>query len=111
MTRKMLYRGFPNQFTRMRIFKYGEEVATEEVIVYQENCIHAQQERGIVITADTLMCDIDEYKNIGRQSTFQKKPWGLLSSKNKAFFKTVYPYILMGIVLLYAFASNGWQIT
>lgn len=106
-TRGMLYRGYPDQFTRMRVFKYGKEISTEEVIVYQENCIHAQQERGIVITPDKMMADIDEYKHITRNKFPPQKSWGILSSKNLSSLKKSAPMILVGVVLLYAFISNG----
>lgn len=105
-TRGMLYRGYPNQFTRMRIYEYGVEKGTEEVLVYQENCIHAQQERGIHVDPDHLMCDIDEYKNMVKL-TKAGKQWGVLSLMKDSTFKQYFPFILVGVVLLYAFISNG----
>ena len=105
-TRGMLYRGFPNQFTRMRIYEYGVERGTEEVIVYQENCIHAQQERGIYIDPDHLMCDIDEYKGMVK-SSFGGKQWGKLSILKSTSLAKYWPYLLCGVVLAYAFITNG----
>lgn len=105
-TRGMLYRGYPNQFTRMRIYEYGVEKGTEEVLVYQENCIHAQQERGIHVDPDHLMCDIDEYKNMVKL-TKAGKQWGMLSLMKDSTLKQYFPFIIVGVVLLYAFISNG----
>ncbi len=105
-TRGMLYRGFPNQFTRMRIYEYGIERGTEEVIVYQENCIHAQQERGICIDPDHLMCDIDEYKDMVKP-TMGGKQWGKLSILKSKSLMRYWPYVLCGVVLLYAYIANG----
>ena len=105
-TRGMLYRGFPNQFTRMRKYEYGVETGTEEVIVYQENCIHAQQERGIYIDPDHLMCDIDEYKGMVK-NTLGNKSWGKLSILGNKKLWSYWPYILCGVVLLYAVIANG----
>lgn len=105
-TRGMLYRGFPNQFTRMRIYEYGVERGTDEVIVYQENCIHAQQERGIFIDPDHLMCDIDEYKGMVK-SSLGGKQWGKLSILKSTSLMKYWPYVLCGVVLAYAFISNG----
>lgn len=105
-TRGMLYRGFPNQFTRMRIYEYGVERGTDEVIVYQENCIHAQQERGIFIDPDHLMCDIDEYKGMVK-SSLGGKQWGKLSILKSTSLTKYWPYVLCGVVLAYAFISNG----
>lgn len=105
-TRGMLYRGFPNQFTRMRIYEYGVERGTDEVIVYQENCIHAQQERGIFIDPDHLMCDIDEYKGMVK-SSLGGKQWGKLSILKSTSLTKYWPYVLCGVALAYAFISNG----
>lgn len=106
LRKAMLYRAFPDQFTRMRTYRYGIDKGTEEVIVYQENCIHAQQERTVHITPDTLMCDIDENKNKYRSV---RQVWGHLSPKKKGDWIKLLPYALVGIILVYAFASNGWS--
>lgn len=109
-TRGMLYRAYPNQFTRLRIREYGREIGTEEIIVYPENCIHAyqEQERHVFVSVDKILNDIDENR-ILTGTPFNKKSWGLLSSKTGLKLWQSFPLILCGLVLLYAFASNGFQ--
>ena len=107
-TRNMLYRAYINQFTRMRIKEFGQEVTTEEVIMYPENCIHAYVDRGIVITVDKMLADIDENR-ILTGNPLNKKSWGVLSSKTGRAIWEYFPFIIVGLVLLYAFAANGFQ--
>lgn len=105
-TRGMLYRAYPDQFTRMRMTQFGIETGTEEVIVYQENCIHPQWERGTKISHDKLMADIDENKMIVGGGN-HRKAWAHMSSKQKNALLQYAPLIICGIVLLYAFISSG----
>ena len=107
-TRNMLYRAYKNQFTRMRIREFGEEVDTDEVIVYPENCIHAYENRGVIITVDKLLADIDENR-ILTGHPLNKKSWGILTSKTGRAIWEYFPFIIVGVVLLYAFAANGFQ--
>lgn len=106
-TRGMLYRAYPDQFTRMRIYEYGVQQGTEEVIFYQENCIHPRLERGTPITTDKILADIDINK-IMAQGVFNKKPWGTLRSTVKSIYSYL-PFIVVGAVLLYALWQNGFQ--
>lgn len=108
-TRGQLYRAYPEQLTRMRIREFGIVTGTEEVIVYQENCIHPQIERGTMITPDKIMADIDENK-IMTSGIIEKKAWGVLTSKNTSKIISYLPLIMVGLVLFWAFASNGWQL-
>lgn len=107
-TRNMLYRAYANQFTRMRIREFGKEVDTEEVIVYPENCIHAYVNRGIIITVDKMLADIDENR-ILTEHPLNKRSWGILTSKTGKALWEYLPFILVGAVLLYAFAVNGFK--
>lgn len=107
-TRGMLYRAYPEQFTRIRINEFGQEVTTDEMIAYPENCIHAYVDRDIVITVDKTLADIDENR-IMVGNTFNKKSWGILTSKTGSKIWQNFPIILAGLVLLYAFAANGFQ--
>ena len=108
-TRGMLYRMYPDQLTKMRIIEYGIETGTDEVIVYQENSIHPQKERGTRISTDKIMADIDENKMIGG-SGFNKHPWAHISAKTKNKLISFAPLILVGCVLVYAFFTNGGQL-
>lgn len=105
-TRGMLYRAYPDQFTKMRIVKYGVEVGTDEVIVYQENSIHPQVERGTRITYDKMMADIDEMKII-TGSKDGKRAFAHISSKTRSTLSNLAPFILVGAVLVYALIKNG----
>lgn len=107
-TRGMLYRAYPEQFTRMRVREFGQEVTTEEIITYPENCIHAYVDRDIVITVDKMLADIDENR-IMTGNSFSKRSWGMLTSKTGSKIWQNIPIILAGLVLLYAFAANGFQ--
>ena len=107
-TRGMLYRAYPDQFTRMRMYEYGKEVGTEEVIVYPENSIHPMIERGTHIDVDKILMDIDLNKTLS-EGLFKRKAWGSLTSKAGSFLWAYGGLILCGLVLLYAFVSNGFQ--
>ena len=107
-TRGQLYRAYPNQFTRMRVREYGQEITTEEVIVYPENCIHAYVERDVHVSVDKMLNDIDENR-ILTGNPLNKKSWGILSSKTGMKLWQSFPMIICGVVLLYAFIANGFQ--
>lgn len=93
----------------MRIREFGREIGTDEVIVYPENCIHAYVERNVHITVDKMLNDIDENR-ILTGTALNKRSWGILSSKTRAKIWSAFPMIIVGVVLLYAFASNGFQL-
>ena len=105
-TRGMIYRVYPEQLTRVRIKKFGKQMGTDSMIVYPENCIHAVHERGIRITLDKMLADMDEYK-IMTGGTLGKKPWGILSSETQNKLRPLFPFMVIGVVLLYAFLTNG----
>lgn len=106
MKHGQLYRGYPEQFARMRIRHFGAEVGTDEVIVYQENCIHPQVELGTRITKDKILADIDANKEM-TSGVVMKRPWGKLSSKSRKSLANLAPFLLIGGVLLYAIITNG----
>lgn len=106
-TRGQLYRAYPDQFTRMRIYEYGVETGTDEVIVYQENSIHPRVIRGTNVDYEKMMADIDEHKIMSGPGLVKKSPFGLLSSRTISKLYTMGPMLLVGIVLLYAFLANG----
>lgn len=106
-TRGMLYRAYPDQLTKMKMYKFGVEVGSDEVIVYPENSIHPLKEFGTPIDMDKLLADCDANKIL--TGTGVKKPWGKLSSKTMSKIWSVLPIAMIGIVLLWALASNGWQ--
>ena len=107
-TRGMLYRAYPDQLIKMRVYQFGVETGSDEVIVYPENGIHPLKELGTPIDMDKLLADCDANKNITGISSV-KKPWGKLSSKTMNKLWAAFPMIMVGVVLLYAVASNGWQ--
>lgn len=105
-TRGMLYRAYPDQFTKMRIREFGVETGTDEVIIYQENSIHPQIERGTRITYDKLMADIDENKIITGRGV-GKQAWAHMASKTWNKLIALGPMLIAGIVLVYAFLADG----
>ncbi len=105
-TRGQLYRAYPDQFTRMRIYEYGVERGTDEVIFYQENSIHPRLIRGTNVDFEKMLADIDEHKIMSGPG-YHKKSFGLLSSKTISKLYTMGPMLLVGIVLVYAFLANG----
>lgn len=105
-TRGQLYRVYPEQLTRMRIYEFGKEVRTESVIFFQENCIHPHIEKGEVMSCDKMLADIDEHK-IMTAGTTQKRAWGVLSSGKKTDWWNIGMFAIVGVVLLYALLSNG----
>lgn len=108
-TRGMLYRAYPEQMSRMRIFEYGKERGTDTVIVYQENAIRPMVHIGDKITVDKLLADIDENK-IMTSGIVNKKAWGSLSSKRRSNILNAIPFVIMGAILLYALWENGFSI-
>lgn len=107
-THGMLYKAYPEQMTRLRLFEYGKEVGTDSAIVYQENCIRPTFERGTPTTVDKLLADVDEHK-VMTAGVISKRAWGSLTSKNKSAILQALPLVLMGAVLLWAFYENGFQ--
>ena len=106
--RGQLYRAYPEQLTRMRIKKYGIDIGSDSVIAYQENSIHPMVEKGTPINRNKILADIDEHKGMNQNSMgTPKRAWAKLTSKHKNNLVAMAPLIVVGIVLLYAFLSNG----
>ena len=108
-TRGMLYRAYPDQFTKMRIYEYGVQRGTDEVIFYQENCIHPRLERGTVITTDKILQDIDMNKIMADGLFGKRRSWGILQSKTTKSLWGYIPILVVGVVFLIVFAQNGFK--
>ena len=63
-TRHQLYRVFPEQLTRVDVYRQGVYVGSDEMIVYPENNITPQLIRGTEVDFEKLMMDIDEAKSL-----------------------------------------------
>ena len=76
MTRKQLYRVYPDGLTRMKVTRFGIEDESDEVIVYKENEIVPYHTRGLDYSANRFVFVIDEHKLLTSGSWFNKaKPW------------------------------------
>lgn len=104
VTRNQLYKVYPDMYTRVRHYYCEVPVSTDEMIIYPENGIRPDIQRGAVTDFDKLMADIDEHKMLNGSS--KRKNVGTLSSKVSSF-KKFFPMLLVGIVLAYAFITNG----
>lgn len=104
VTRNQLYKVYPDMYVRVRRYWCGHQVATDEMIVYPENGIRPDIQRGYPTNFDKLMADIDEHKMLNGLS--KRKSFGTMSSKVRSF-KKMFPLILVGAVLAYAFITNG----
>lgn len=104
VTRNQLYKVYPDMYTRVRRYYCDVSVSTDEMIIYPENGIRPDIQRGAITDFDKLMADIDEHKMLNGSS--KHKNVGTLSSKVSSF-KKFFPLLLAGIVLAYAFISNG----
>ncbi len=71
-----LYKVYPNGLCRMKIDWFGEEIRTDEVIVYAENeTIPYIVKIGVRYGMESLLMSIDEHKRMTNGSWFKKKPW------------------------------------
>lgn len=100
---EMMYRVFPEQLTRLRTYRYGEDMGTEACIVYQVNCIHAQQERGYKVHHDLLMAEMDEYKH---KYHYGKKVYAPLKRVVKRDWFKIGTWLLVGGIIAYALIDN-----
>ena len=65
--------------------------------------------RGVIITVDKMLADIDENR-ILTGHPLNRRSWGILTSKTGKALWEYLPFILVGAVLLYAFAVNGFKL-
>lgn len=108
VTRNQLYKVYPDMYVRCRRYYCDVDVGTDEFVVYPENGIRPHVQMGSYTNFDKLMMDIDEHK-MGTHG-INKKPFGLLNSKTVSHLKDMLPFVIMGVVLGYAFLSNGGSI-
>lgn len=105
VTRNQLYKVYPDMYVRCRRYWCDIEMGTDEFVVYPENGIRPHIQAGAYTNFDKLMMDIDEHKMTS--TGIGKKPFGVLNSKTVSSLKELFPFIIMGCVLAYAFLSNG----
>lgn len=109
VTRNQLYKVYPDMYVRCRTYFCGYEMSTDEYVVYPENGIRPHIQAGSYTNFDKLLMDIDEHK-MGASGITNKKPFGWLNSNTTSMLKSMAPFIIMGLVLLYAFINGGGQI-
>ena len=102
--RNQLYRLYPGQIQRCHYICRGHDMGTFEMVVYPENGIRCAFARGEYVTLDKLLADIDEQKGVW---SGVRKPYGIMSSKVVSQIWRAFPFIVMGVVLAYAFLTSG----
>lgn len=107
-----LYKVYPNGLCRMKIDWFGEEVRTDEVIVYAENeTIPYIVKIGVRYGMESMLMAIDEHKSMTDGTWFRKKPWFDPNSgkflwnliKNPAFWMVAIGLVLTGPMILRGF--------
>lgn len=108
-----LYKVYPNGLCRMKIDYFGEEIRTDEVIVYAENeTIPYIVKIGVRYGMEPMLMSIDEHKRMTGGKWFnKKKPWfagndvGFLINlmKNPAFWIVLIGAIVCGPMLIKSF--------
>ena len=107
-----LYKVYPNGLCRMKIDWFGEEIRSDEVIVYAENeTIPYIVKIGVRYGMEPMLMAIDEHKRMTNGSWFKKKPWFNPGSgtflwkliKNPAFWLVTVGLILTGPMILSGF--------
>lgn len=112
-----LYKVYPNGLCRMKIDWFGEEIRSDEVIVYAENeTIPYIVKIGVRYGMEPMLMAIDEHKRMTEGAWFRKKqPWfssgsgGFLLNllKNPAFWIVIIGVIFTGPMLLRGFFGVG----
>lgn len=107
MTRKQLYRVYPDGLTRMMVTRYGEQEESDEVIVYKENEIIPYHTHGLDYTSNRFVFQIDEHKLLTSGSWFDRaKPW--FTSTGPEIWKLLTSGGgIAVIVLIFAFLNGG----
>lgn len=107
-----LYKVYPNGLCRMKIDWFGEEIRTDEVIVYAENeTIPYIVKIGVRYGMEPMLMAIDEHKRMSDGTWFKRKPWFDPNSgkfmwnliKNPAFWMVAIGLILTGPMILRGF--------
>lgn len=74
--KSQLYKVYPNGLCRCKIDYFGEEIKTDEIIVYAENeTIPYIVKIGVRYGMDPMLMAIDEHKRMTEGTWFKKKPW------------------------------------
>lgn len=105
MTRRQLYKVYPDGLSRMRIYDAdGVEQESEEVIVYAENAIIPYHPLHVDYTPDRILAEIDEHKLMGA-SKGGVWPYRIYFTEAKNIWRDIgplFPLLVGGIVLAYA---------
>lgn len=110
--KSQLYKVYPNGLCRCKIDYFGEEIMTDEVIVYAENeTIPYIRKIGVRYGMEALLQDIDLHKQMTYGAWFKKKPWFTPGSghfllnvmKNPAFWMILIGGIVCGPMLISGF--------
>lgn len=74
--KSQLYKVYPNGLCRCKIDYFGEEVKSDEVIVYAENeTIPYIIKIGVRYGMEAMLQNIDAHKRMTNGTWFKKKPW------------------------------------
>lgn len=74
--KSQLYKVYPNGLCRCKIDYFGEEVKTDEVIVYAENeTVPYIVKIGVRYGMEAILQNIDAHKRMTNGTWFKKKPW------------------------------------
>ena len=110
--KSQLYKVYPNGLCRCKIDWFGEEIRTDEVIVYAENeTIPYIVKIGVRYGMEPLIMAIAEHKRMTGGSWFKKKPWFTPGNnsflwnliKNPAAWLVVIGLIVCGPMLIQGF--------
>lgn len=110
--KSQLYKVYPNGLCRCKIDYFGEEIQTDEIIVYAENeTVPYIRKIGVRYGMESLLQDIDLHKQMTYGTWFRKKPWftpggaNFLISliKNPAFWMVAIAGIFCGPMLINGF--------
>lgn len=104
MTRKQLYKVYPDGLSRMRIYdEDGIEQESDEVLVYAENAVVPYAPRHVSYKPDRILAEIDEHKLMGGSKTIW--PYRIYFTQARDIWRQlapIFPLIVAGVVLLYA---------
>ena len=107
-TRGMLYKVYPNGLTRCRVFDYGLELKSEEVIIFYENETHPYDEHDIDYTMDRLLSDVDRHKMMlpTRGGRFGKPKIWFTNVATSLYKWLGIPGIVGAVIVIYALLSG-----
>ena len=104
MTRKQLYKVYPDGMSRMRIYdEDGIEQESEEVQAYAGNAGVPYDPRHDSYGPDRSLAEIDEHKLMGGSKTIW--PYRIYFTQARNIWRElapIFPLIVAGVVLLYA---------